>query len=340
MTTSIDISRRNVKGKCDLKCAYTFKYPASNSSLTNKGIYLSLSYDGTTMSPVTYNATPYTVSQIHLYAPSLHLFNGEKAAAELVILHAPQTGGDNLYVAIPITQKGPQTQATSIIQEIIEKAATSAPAEGDTVSLNISNFTLNDIVPSRRPFMSYTGNNVNNDTMSPWIVFGGDSAIAVTSADIEKLGHIITPFDYGLTGEMLFLNQSGANSLSEDQTGEVYISCEPTNASDETVEMKSSSTAPTQFNWSDAFKNPIWKTVGQLVVAALLLFGIFWGVNRAWSSVKSGGSGASGVGNMGSAGETLKTIMGGGGATANETKHVRFAYPIARSKRARASSFA
>ena len=103
---SIDITPRNAAGTCDLKCAYTFDYPTSSSTLSNKGIFIGLSYDAATMSPVTYNQAPYSVAQIQIYAPSLHTFGGVAAAAEIMIIHTPQKGGDNLYVCIPVIVGG------------------------------------------------------------------------------------------------------------------------------------------------------------------------------------------------------------------------------------------
>ena len=315
--SSVDITKRNTQGHCDLKCTYSFQYPISNSMLTNKGIYLSLSYDAATMAPVTYNQQPYGVSQIHIYAPSLHLFNGTQTTAEIIIIHSPQKGGDNLYVAIPITTNGAnQSQASTLIGQIIDQAATSAPAEGDTVTLSIPNFSLNDIVPSKRPFFTYTGINVNDDYESPYIIFGMESAIALTTDAADKLTKIIAPYGLTMTGGALFLNPKGANSLAADQTGDLYISCAPTTASDETVEVTSTTKNPTIFNWSEAFKDPAWRTVLQAVVAIAIcvaVYGaVYWGYGK---------------------------FVGGGGATtasaaAQQGGHrVRFASPISRSKR-------
>ena len=39
-TQSIDISKKNVSGKCDLKCAYNFQYPESNTTAKNQDIMI------------------------------------------------------------------------------------------------------------------------------------------------------------------------------------------------------------------------------------------------------------------------------------------------------------
>jgi len=315
-TTAIDITKRGIRGKCDLKCAYTFKYPVSSSTLTNRGIYLALSYDATTMAPVTYNAEPYTVSQIHIYSPSLHLFNGEKVAGEMVIIHAPQKGGDYVYVAIPlVTQGGSTGTGASIISQIISRASGSTPSDGDNVALNISGFTLDDIIPSRLPYISYTGNNMNNDFMSPWIVFGRENGINISTSDASTLGGIIKEFDFGATGEQLYLNEAGANSLASDQTGEVYISCEPTNTSEEQVEVTTSNSSnTTHFNWGDMFKGGAWGNVIRVLIIVAIVLGGFFTVNYLWRIT------------IGKSGNVVQQTGGG-------NRHVRFAHPLSRSTR-------
>jgi hypothetical protein len=62
-TQSIDISKKNVSGKCDLKCAYNFQYPESNTTAKNQDVLINLSYDNSKSPPVTYNTQKYTVTQ-------------------------------------------------------------------------------------------------------------------------------------------------------------------------------------------------------------------------------------------------------------------------------------
>ena len=41
-TQSIDISKKNISGKCDLKCAYNFNYPESNTTSKNNSVFINL----------------------------------------------------------------------------------------------------------------------------------------------------------------------------------------------------------------------------------------------------------------------------------------------------------
>ena len=44
-TAPIDISMSKITGKCDLKCSYSFNYNNSSCLATNRGNYISISYD-------------------------------------------------------------------------------------------------------------------------------------------------------------------------------------------------------------------------------------------------------------------------------------------------------
>ena len=96
----IDINIRSISGNCDLKCAYNFKYPISSCNATNRGDYLSLSYDAFSNPPATYNTKPYNVTEIRIYIPSLHSFVGKKTAGEIVIIHNSTSGGNSLLVCV------------------------------------------------------------------------------------------------------------------------------------------------------------------------------------------------------------------------------------------------
>jgi carbonic anhydrase len=111
--TAINISPKNVYGKCDLKCIYNFKYKETNLTVKNNGINISMTCDNTNVPPVMYNEAKYTVSQIMIFSPSLHLFNENKVDAELIIEHIPETGGQNLFVCIPIIKSSDSSTASS-----------------------------------------------------------------------------------------------------------------------------------------------------------------------------------------------------------------------------------
>ena len=198
-TQNINISKQNISGKCDLKCAFNFKYSETNLTALNEGIDIALTPDSTKIPPVTYNNQKYNVTKITIVSPSIHIFNGATAAAEILIEHIPVQGGAHLFVCIPITSSSNSSTASNLITEVIQSVSSSAPASGETANLNINGFTLQDIVPSK-PFYTYTNE-------GDWIVFDITNAIGLSSSTITTLQKIIKPFPMPTPGGQLFITQ-------------------------------------------------------------------------------------------------------------------------------------
>lgn len=289
----MNVSGRNIKGICDYKCAFSFDYPTINPIVTNKMIYLSLSSDYSSIPPVMFNGQPYLVSQIQIYSPSLHLYNGEKMPAELVILHSPQNGGTNLNVCIPININD---SSTSIINKVISFSIKNVPTTDDSMTLNISNFSLNDIVP-KSPFYNYKGKDINNDYDVNYIVYGKDAALYITTENSTNLSNILTEVELNTSSDgSLFFNKKGP--VSSEENGEIYISCENTNTSKEMEQVTTTTNNnTTTFNWSEAFKNPIWITIFSIIGALFLCLFVYYLLNYVYlklaqsPSSQSGGNG-------------------------------------------------
>jgi hypothetical protein len=186
--TNINISKQNISGKCDLKCAYNFKYSESNLTAKNNGVNIALTPDSKKVPPVTYNNQKYNVSEIIILSPSIHIFNGATVAAEIMIEHTPVQGGSPLNVCIPIISSSDSSTASNLITEVIQGVSSNAPAANETTNLSINGFTLQDIVPSK-PFYCYTDSN-NYD----YIVFDITNAIGLSSSTITTLQQIIKPY--------------------------------------------------------------------------------------------------------------------------------------------------
>jgi len=225
--TNIDISPNNISGRCDLKCAYNFKYPVTNITATNGGSLITLLSDNTTEPVVTYNRQKYTVSNILITSPSIHIFNGNTAPAEILIVHTPVLGGSDLIVGIPMIESGNSTSATDILTEVITTVSTNAPSAGESTNINMNNFSLEEIVPKARFFTYNSG-----PESAPWIVYGIGEAIPMPEDTLTTLSQIISAFPLPTPGQELFINPSGPNSTSDMGDG-IYISCSPTGQSEE-----------------------------------------------------------------------------------------------------------
>ena len=279
-TQSINISNKNISGKCDLKCAYNFHYPESNITAKNQGVLIKLTYDNSKTPPVTYNTQKYTVTGISITSPSLHLFNGSTTDAEIIIEHTPVKGGPLLNVGIPVKSSSESSDASYLLNEIITITATNAPSQGESANLSISGFTLDKIVPSK-PYYSYT-DNAKND----WIMFGILDAIPLdASGSIATLKKIIKPYPLPMTGGGLFFNKSGPNST---KVGEgIYISCKPTGSSTEETEVKYSKNT-TSYNFENILDSPVTKTIVQIIIGCILFIIIFMLFNYIYQWITRG----------------------------------------------------
>jgi hypothetical protein len=231
MTDNINISQENVQGNCDFKCAYNFNYTDSNSIAKNNGVSINLTYDNNNEQAILYNNQKYTVSDISIVSPSLHIFNNSNADGEIIIKHSPVAGGEQLIVCIPITKSSETSTASNLLTEIIKTVSLKAPNLGETTNLNITGFNLKYIIPNK-PFFTYT--NTSNVGPGNYIVFDLLNAISLNNDTFLKLNKIISEFPLPTPGESLFYNSKGPNSTGNAAAGEgIYISCQPTGSSEE-----------------------------------------------------------------------------------------------------------
>jgi len=278
-TQSIDISKKNISGKCDLKCAYNFEYPESNITALNQGVLIILTYDNSKTPPVTYNTQKYTVLQAIISSPSLHLFNGATTDAEIIIIHTPVKGGPVLYVSIPIKSSSESSDASYLLNEVIDVTGTNAPSQGESTNLSISGFTLDKIVPNKQ-YYSYT-DNANND----WIVFGILDAIPLNSATITTLQKIIKPYPIPMIGGELFINTTGPNST---KVGEgIYISCKPTGSSNEETTIEYTKNTPS-YDFANILDNPVTKMIFQIIVGCILFIIVFMIFSYVYQFITTG----------------------------------------------------
>jgi carbonic anhydrase len=273
-TQNINISPKNITGKCDLKCSYQFKYPESNSTAKNNGVVINLTYDSRSISPVTYNTQKYNVSNVSIVSPSIHVFNDNKMAGEIIIEHIPVNGGNILNVCVPFISSSESSTASNLITEIIKKVASNAPSEGDTT--NIGMITLEKIIP-RKPFFAY------NDKTTDYIVFGAMDAIPLSSTNLQTLQQIIKPFQLSTPGENLFYNSKGP--ISGLQLGDgIYISCQPTGSSkEETAVTYDKDTTSTDF--SNVTESPIFKYIILILIGCLLFMIVFYGISTLYDKL-------------------------------------------------------
>jgi carbonic anhydrase len=283
-TSPIDISLSSITGKCDYKCAYSFNYNNSSCVATNRGDYLSLSYDNSSSHPVVYNASNYDVKEIRLYTPSLHSYSGSKTDGELIIIHNPITGAVPLLVCIPIKNNNTSSVSSLLFKTLVDTVANSAPADGESTTVPLGNqqFNLTDLVP-KKPFFSYSATEPYQPCSTNVNLIVYDSLTAsldIMSDTLTKLKSIIQSNDYDIkTGPKLFYNEKGPNKSSG---GDIYIDCQPVGESEETTEIITDMGSTNSFK--DFLNNPYLK----FILFGLLFVFILYGLKLLLNMFKGG----------------------------------------------------
>lgn len=293
-TAPIDISISKIVGKCDLKCSYSFHYSNSSCIATNRGDYISISYDKTSSPPVLYNATGFDVKEIRLYTPSLHSYNDSKTDGELVIVHTSNTGAKPLLVCIPIKSNNTSSVSALFFKTLIDTVASSAPSDGETTTVNIPKFNLDLLVP-RKPFFSYSATEPYQPCTEDvdYIVFGPlQGSLDMMPETLTKLQSIILSNPYDVkSGPNLFYNDKGPSQGGAGGAGggEIYIDCQPVGSSDDSTEVVTDmGSSPYPSTVSEWLNNPLVK----LLLGSLLFIVMLYVVKYALNMLKTpkGGS--------------------------------------------------
>jgi hypothetical protein len=243
----IDINS-NITDQCSGLCALNFNFQDSKCVVSKIGadVLGVMAYDPSTDSKYikTFKGVKYEVSNIYIYNNSLHLYNGKRTDAELLISFEG-TGGDGagkvMVICIPIEQKsssGAETKIDgSIITSIImaidsSKTGIRTATSSDNAAVKFASgdtYNLNNVVPSQQPFYTYIGNAPyqSSGPLINYVVFPRSSSIYVPTSAIERLNKITTPSKSPISGvpqNSPTYNSAGANA-SEDS--DVYIECSP-----------------------------------------------------------------------------------------------------------------
>ena len=234
----------NPNAICDLKCDYGFKYPLQPSlKLVHAKDYLSLKTEPANTPPVVYNANKYDVSEMRLYQPSLHTYNGKKAEAELIIIHNGVATQGTLLVCVPITSgwSSGNPDSSTIFDKIISEVAKTANSISTETAVNIPTFSIDKFIPLK-PYYSYTGTLPYSPCNSEcdYVVFSKehDATLAISAKAYATLRKLITNNGYSTMKNRngVFYNKTGPSSLSGGSTkGDIFMECLPTGSEGESL---------------------------------------------------------------------------------------------------------
>jgi len=273
MSQQLNISRKNVEGRCDLKCAYNFNYTNGPVQAFNGSTAIRFAFENRNTLPVTYNKKKYRNFMLVLHYPSSLLYNDQLADAEIAILHISEQTREWLTVYIPIKISNDTSSATTAITNLIRSTSVSAPSPRQKVI--IPNFNLQNVVP-KKPFFSFSDNNSN-------IAFNMLDAISISNSTFETFKQIIRPNynKYTINPSNfpgLFFNSSGPNTTTSLGDG-IYISCNPTGNSTETEDVSYDTSydinAP-DYDTGKILEDPTFILVVQTIIACMVFIIIFY----------------------------------------------------------------
>ncbi len=267
---SINISKNNVAGDCNTKCAYSFDYKDCGLTASNDGSQITYGIDPVpSVPPVLYNNNQYVPVKIVIVYPSTHKYDGYTVDAEIKIVHNPVNGGTPLEVWIPIVNSTDTSSASILVRQMITDVAAKAPNSRNKVAhvSGVENFSLNTIVP-RKPFYSYSKSGQDN------IVFGLSSAIPLSGSILNEKLKIIrrTQTQSNDTTTKVYYNGSGPKSTLADQG--IYIDCQPTGSSGE-VELVQTKNPPI-YDLDTITNDPTVFMILQLLMSCLIFIVIYF----------------------------------------------------------------
>lgn len=217
---------------CQVFCSYMHQYKDSACTATYFPDHIKLSYDATTSAAVTFNNEGYNVREINIYAPSIHMYNGSLADAEMLIIH--DGAGKKLIVSIPLVQSNNTTTSSKILDDIISKFSSTVDKTktNDSQLINVQNYNMENFIPSS-PYYFYIGGApfspcdgqysfiVFDKTKSP-VTIGSNTLTTLTELIPQPSGIIaVSRSDY-------YYNSMGPNVKPGGNKDQIYIECNPT----------------------------------------------------------------------------------------------------------------
>jgi carbonic anhydrase len=175
--------------------------------------YLSIPCSGgSTSNTISFYGKTYVPSEIRIYAPSLHTYNGSSADAEMLIVHTSgSSSNEGLIVSVPITLTTASDSANSDLAAIFQAANT---ITANTIAINASapiddDINVNTFIPAK-PYYVYYGT-------LPYDSCSGNYYYAAFTDPISTAG----PLGAIMASNIATVPQSMKTNLQKSKTGPV-----------------------------------------------------------------------------------------------------------------------
>lgn len=236
--TTVNVSATSISGNCDQKCVLEIdKYTIMpNITCQNMVGFIQIMPANPTAYCI-FNKQKFQLTVLEIARPSRFLYNGAQASAEIVLAHKELDLDGTLEIIIPITAitnslTSLTPQAQQIVEDLINATVTYAPQQNDT-TINVTPFSAKDLIP-KAPFYFFTLTPNSNNNV---ITFGMNSCIQISDDVMTKLSTLLSPSPAMAlqTTVQIFANSHGPIVAQKPTSNDIYIDCQPTDHSDETV---------------------------------------------------------------------------------------------------------
>lgn len=155
---------------CFNKCRLNYKFAKTGVNTSHHSDYISIVPNDSNTPTVVYSSantsscrnggeSNYGVEDMRIHHPSLHTYGKKQihAAAELIIRLNNITGGRNLIICIPITNKnGSQPHASEQLTQIVDFLSKMGNSTGENGTVQGLYLDINAFIPKKKGFYAYT----------------------------------------------------------------------------------------------------------------------------------------------------------------------------------------
>ena len=276
----IDINANAVEGTCQQKCQLMCKYRSCPGTVRVAQNHLSISHEVLADAPMEYNGFEYQVSEVRMYIPSIHTWNGKAADAELCIVHYSMQGGGAVYICLPIMANNGSSASSAYFSGMVQVMSQFAlSTNADDTAVLPSPLNLSAFVPNA-PFYQYRATQMFDPFQDEvdYIVFSPDDApLFIRPEDFAVFAQIVGKHSYIIhTGPTLFKNPVGM-IVRQHGEDEIYIDCQPVGESDDTTLVysvnTSSSSSPSPW---ESFLSVVNSPIFQAIFGVIFFFGLLY----------------------------------------------------------------
>ena len=268
--------------------------------------HLSVKCSGGSKTTISFYGKIYVPTEIRIYAPSLHTYNGSPADAEMMIVHTPSSNsndnGDNagLIVSIPITMTAGSSASGNGNSDLAAIIQAANSINASTIALNAStpinhDINVNSFIPAK-PYYVYYGT-------LPYDSCGGNYYYAVFTEPISAAGQLSDI----VASQIATVPQSMKTNLQKSKFGPVtgvgsdsaeeYVLFQLVGDDDNHDAESNSTDRGTTIGSQSIGMNIVWG-----IIIAIILLGIaymYWGAGNGNAGNGTAGNGTAGNGNAG-----------------------------------------